>query len=863
MRRLCPTPYVSGDGLWSPAVFRYVAARSQHPRGDVDGLLREINRLGARRGRGGHKLRVSASMLRSKQTSKEVMKKQDPLHEHSTRQKEVVRKLQNPVVIAEPPMYTDIACTLQELEGALFQLAKNESLETENQHINMQSKSIVKEKNNDDNDNKLSETSVELNEVVGEHLSEKSSQDQNTIKTAGSQDVLSCWSNTEETVVDPLEIDSVLHVTSLHNSIFTLELHKQPRSIRGIITLISQTLSKVESLTESTNSEITLMFRTVPNLPFFTPLQSELELTPLSRLELMMSKERLFQRMQEDALTRGISFKAELHGSALDFGAELFFFCNGSLASNLDTSSIKIGFPSIPLGVWPSPYVVKHVSFTMNLLENACIVIPTLHTLSWEKINKTYPKLIRGLQSTDHEISRIWDKVYLFSLESMKTIYSFFGFKSKYYPIKKKRGDFILDQWDVYCGVVKSTDKNNRINTISYSKDNECLELYATLLGTSEFLNTATVVNSLRRMHRRLLEPPPSPRLEEYVEMGLTDLNNGKKLNSFLVFPEGSSPAIVRLIAEQRASRGSSEIQTAMMFGDAEYMNEAVEMLDCAVIVTPLCPTKLISTCEGTIMEVHLRSTPMVSTEKRKEILSSALAYLQSKEIPYIVSKGDVGKRLVAALSMELCQLSLEVDMGIIEAIAKQYLGFRISPFQLMDYYDTSRLSRMLQQYTHMIEERQTVSAAFQLLSQMNVEGYGGDCSCHGGFYNRTGHLNRDVVSMSMRRKQITWNDVLIRLLAVLVNESSSILLEGCVETVQDINLISISALTLNPSTGGLLSCVDNYIEFATLVKCMLYMSRELGVISPPSPLLLAMFERGETFQTLSKETLLQLKQKT
>ncbi|KAH9577972.1 hypothetical protein LSM04_001362 [Trypanosoma melophagium] len=499
----------------------------------------------------------------------------------------------------------------------------------------------------------------------------------------------------------------------------------------------------------------------------------------------------------------------------------------------------------------------------MSSLEKVSDAIPILHTLTWEKMNKKYPKLILGLQPTSGEISRMWNKVYLFYLENMRSVYSFLGLSLKNYPIVKKREDFILDQWDNYCAVINST--NNTNNAIGYSKDNDCFELYATLLGSSEFANTAAVVRSLSRMHRRVLEPPPlsSSYIEEYIEVRpTTNLNNNvKKLNSFLVFPEGSSPATMRFIAEQRACKGSAEIQSAMLFGDAEDMNEAVEMLDCAVIVTSLCPPKLTSICEGAIVEVQIKNTANVNSKKRKEILSSALSYLQSREMPYIVSRGDVGKRLIAALSMELCQISLEVDMNLIETISRKSLGFRISPFQLMDYYGTVRLSQILRKYKHMLEERQTVSTALRLLSQMSAEGYRGDSSSNGGFYNRSGHLNRDIV-MSMRREHMTWNDILVRLLAALVNESCRILLEGCVETVEDINLISLSALTLNPSTGGLLSCVDSCIGFTTLLECMSYISEELGVISPPSPLLLAMLERGETFRTLSKVTLLQVKQK-
>ncbi|KAH9577970.1 hypothetical protein LSM04_001362 [Trypanosoma melophagium] len=220
MRRLCPIPYISFYyySPCSPGVWRYVTVSSQHPRGDFAGLLREINRLGARRGRGEHKLRVSASMLGSRQRSDEmVIKKQeeDPSLLHSTTQKETARKSQTPVVIAEPPTtYTDIACTLQELEGALFQLAGNGSPETDNHQNSMQCKNTVEEKSNIDTGKKLSETLEEPHHnPSGEHLSEEeeeSSHDQNLMRKTECHDELSCWLDNEN-VLDPSENDTVLH----------------------------------------------------------------------------------------------------------------------------------------------------------------------------------------------------------------------------------------------------------------------------------------------------------------------------------------------------------------------------------------------------------------------------------------------------------------------------------------------------------------------------------------------------------------------------------------------------------------------------------------------------------------------------
>ncbi|KEG13054.1 3-hydroxyacyl-CoA dehydrogenase [Trypanosoma grayi] len=864
MRRRCPIPR---SPVWCmlPYAMRHITADpskgahdsspSREPRREFDGLLREINDLRARRGRGERKIHVLASKLRREpaitltatatKTTKPTTKPEATLQDNplSTPTPQVVVGGSPPasVVIQDLPTFTDIACTLQELESALFKLSEDETKEIEPKDCDI---SLSNTENEDIN---KSTATASDNAKEPQHVNSDSQEMEHSAGCfadviGGHRAMLSCWSDPPDLKLS--DVGTKLHVSSTSDRVFAVELREQPGSVRAIVAAVCQALSEVETLTELT-SGVVVVFRTLPNMPFFTPLQSELELTPLSRLELMTEKERLFRRMREIA-SCGVSFTAELTGSAFGFGAELLLICDTVVPSMSSLCKMRVGFPSLSLGVWPAPCVLQHMCNAMGSPERAGEVLPLLHTLTWEEAQKKFiGPLLRRKQNAVRSAPRLWGYVWLSHMQCCRKMRAFLGWDTVRH-LEDRPGDPLKVFWNDYCKIVGLTD-----DVIAIA--DKSLDLYASLLGTPACENVTAVTMAFLRMGRRVLKPAPH---EKYVELRPADLGNINTSEAFWVFPEGSSPATVQFIAEQRTS-GAGKTRNALLFGKLEDMKDAVELLGCAVVATNFDPPKLLSSGEESMVEVQLLHTPSVSTREKEETLSSALAYLQASEIPYIVTKGDAGNRLVAALSLELCQLAEETEVKLVELVAMQDLGFRLSPFEVLDHYGTAQIAGVVQRYRHMMDARKSVSAARLLLSAMHTEGFKGERGCRGGFYERSGHLNCEVTMSLAARRTMTRGDILVRLVAALVNESCRMLMDGCIETVQDVDLLSICVLTLHPSTGGLFSYVESFMGFTTLVKSMEYMSGSLGRMDLPSPLLLSIWDAGETFRTLSPGTLL------
>ncbi|EKF32704.1 hypothetical protein MOQ_003441 [Trypanosoma cruzi marinkellei] len=821
---------------------------------EINALLREINDLWVRRGVSEHKISVSASKLRP--TLATAMTDRDPVQPHGSFTIPAAREdtPRVPVITKEPPVLTDIACTLQELEEELFKLSADEAAVTEPPNsaciheLKMENEHEENEKDAVPSFNRPNEPQHEaMNSAAAESPAASCS-----LEAPCHHEKLSCWMDAEES--KPLHNSVTLHVSKSSDRIFVLELREQPLSARDVVLAVSQALNEVESSTELSEG-LVVVFRSVSSISFFTPLLSEMELSYLARAELLRAKERLFCRMREATLC-GVSFVAELNHSAFNIGAELFFMCDRKIIPESEVCGgvTKVGFPSVSAGVWPAPCVVQCISSLLGYGEKVGLVVPIMHTIPWSELSERYPQLLKS----DRTSQRLQEKVYrLFKLQ-WDRLSELLGWRTDR-SAKKNRVNFLLRHWDNYCALVDTT-QGGTDSVLDFTASSQGISMYVTLLGTSDFCNAASVTMALRRMRHRVLNPPPRGSI---IELRPTDRNSITVDESFCVFTEASSPETVRFIAERRSFSGNGVIKSALLMGDIEGVKDAADLLDCAVVATNLRPSKLCTLAEGgDMVEVQLLCLPHVSKILRRETLTSALGYLQSKGIPYIVSKGDAGNRLVAALSLELCRLATEAEMQLIDAVAREELRFCINPFQLLDCYGMMYITQVMGRHPHLLDERQVPSITRRVLSAMDAEGFGGEGSHRGGFYNRYGSLNPEVRTEFLRRRKLSRGDIFLRLLFALVNESCRMLLEGCVETVDDIDLLSIGALTLNLSTGGLLSYVDSGIGCFALLRNMDYLSREMGVTASPSPLLQVMLEAGETFRTLSPETLYQARQK-
>ncbi|RNF23957.1 3-hydroxyacyl-CoA dehydrogenase [Trypanosoma conorhini] len=821
---------------------------------ELNTLLREINDLWARRGVGGHTLSVSASKLQPASASAVAEGSYIPPHESPTFPATGTHPPLGSLAIGEPPAFTDIACTLQELEEELFKLSENEPAVSVPRNSADTDRRQAADASDDRDTNAAPSVGCSQDpqpETTGVAAMESPA------GSAASEAVrhyerLSCWTDAGEA---PASNNSVtVHVSESAGRTFTLELRERPRCARAMTVAVGQALNEVEAATEL-NEGLVVVFRSAPGIPFFTPLRSELELGYLTRAELLREKERLFCRIREARL-RGVSFRAELNGSALDIGAELFFMCDGGTVSEseVSTSATTVGFPSLSLGVWPAPCVLQRISSRLSHDERVGLVVPILHTLSWSDLKATYPGLLRPERS----LHRLRKKMHLLFFLQWTRLWYLLGW-GKEFSATGNRRDVLMRRWDDYSALLDTT-KGAGDADAALSAASRAVNMYVALLGTTEFTNAASVTRALRRMHNRVLTPRMQRSIIEAQPTNMRDIKAGE---TFCVFTEASSPATVRFIAEHRSHSGKDVVKDALLMArDAEDVKDAVDLLDCAAVVTPLRPSQLRSLGEGDMVEVRLLCAPHIGGSRRRETLSSALAYLQSREVPYVVSKGDAGGRLAAALFVALCRLATSAEVQLIEDVATAELRFRVGPFQLLDHYGTAYIAGVMERHPRWMDERRVPAITSRVLSAMEAEGFAGGDGRRGGFYTPHGELNAEVATEFVGRRKLSRSDICLRLLFALVNESCSMLLDGCVETVDDINLLSIAALTLHPSTGGLLSYLDGGMGGVALLRNMHYMSKEMGVAAPPSPLLQVMSEAGDTFCTLSPETLYQARRK-
>ncbi|KAH8620554.1 3 hydroxyacyl CoA dehydrogenase C terminal domain [Trypanosoma vivax] len=754
----------------------------------------------------------------------------------------------------DPPVFSDIACTLQELEQTLFQLSAEEGATPSEQAYgelspkdsgfitsNTGDAASPRDSNGPDGSRTALEPTPTPHPLLGPNTSNNDPQEM----------LLRCWddADADETCAGADGAgDNALRVSFISDRIVALELHEQPISVGAAVATLSAALSSLES-SGMWRAGLSVILRTLPGMSFYTPLSSEAELTPIARMELAHAKQRLLQRMQE-ACTRGVVFTAELCGPAFDFGAELLLMCGGGVTLKSNAHEPRFGFPSICIGVWPSPCVLPSLRDGLSSIGNAASEAALLHTLDWESLRKRHPKLMQApVPCSSLPVTANLKRV----VGAMRQLFMRFwcstlarGLSGLGPTTTDTASNVLMKFWIQYYETVMHGSRKQ----VGASAVSECWALYMLLLNRTESRNVKALIRATQRMRRRVLKPPPR---RDWAELTREDAPNGMEDGLFWVIPGDMASAAVRFVAERYACSDRSVFRSGLLIGDGEVVRDLSELLHCAVVATPVVPFVSQRVGGQYIVEVSVHCSPDTLATQAKVSLSTALSYLQSKEIPYIVTKrGGVSDRLVVAFAMELFQLAAETDPRKIESVACERLGFRMSPFEFIDRYSISRVVRVMQQHKHLMSQRREAQATGRaVFSAMAVEGIE-------SFYSADGRLNRIRARNLLGIEEgLSEKEVLLRLLAALLDESCRLLLDGDVETAEDINLASLYALSLCFSTGGILSRAEDIISIPLLLRDFKHMSTRFGRFpAEVSPLLTTMVEAGESFRTLSEETL-------
>nr|CCC93966.1 conserved hypothetical protein [Trypanosoma congolense IL3000] len=832
------------------------------PEVSFDGLIKEINEFQVRRRRSERRLNVPASNM-PPPTKKLVpegsndRKATEPLSMSNRVHPEVIKVPSTPMpfVLRDPPVFTDIACTLHELENALFQLSESDKVEPNMQVSASETREDVGglgtcAAKNEVLDFGVVSTSAEADADSGSAV-KPVADPLDVVDTHTAGGALRCWRDDERFTALRWIDDNIapVDVEWLSDRTVALILREKPQSLQGVVAGVNRALSAIVSTMEWSCKPVVLL-RAASEIPFYTPEQSEMELPPSSRLELMQMKYRLFRRMDE-ASKCGAVFTAELSEPALDFGAELLFMCNNVNILGTGASKLRVGFPSIKFGVWPSLCVLQRISRLMECAEDTAVVASTMHLLAWKDLVDRCPKILQFVSvPCQHQnrwrFSQVVQKLYDFKVLFWRVL------KNKLLPKGPSCGegkhDIMAQLWKRYCALlaiayINGGDVTNLLGS--------SLTIYAELLERRELHHVVHVMGALNRMHRRVFIPPPRTdtlAVPRGSAPGVSPLSA-----PFWIFTDEDPNEAARLIAEYRTVNGGTSPCCALLIGEPQRTSDVAALLDCIVFATPVGAAALPAPGGRHMVEVYVTHKAQLPEREVKVARSTALSCLQSRGIPYIVTKGGfVADRFVAALALEVCSLASEVGTDRIERVALQRLGFGIGPFELIDRYGTSRVSAAMRRRSHMMTcQKQVTSAACLLLSSMcNTKGI-----C---FYDTTGHANDSALRMTLSR-ELSDGEILVRLMYAMVNESCSLLLDGVVDTVDDVNLMSLFALAMSPSTGGILSCVDDIMGVATLLREIKYFSERYGESSlNPSPLLLAMEDARETFGTLSADTIRQ-----
>lgn len=312
-----------------------------------------------------------------------------------------------------------------------------------------------------------------------------------------------------------------------------------------------------------------------------------------------------------------------------------------------------------------------------------------------------------------------------------------------------------------------------------------------------------------------------------------------------------------------------------VLVGEAAAAQSVLARVPCAAVVSPAA-----AFCEvgrASAQQVRLFATPQWPTDLQQDTLVAALTYVQQRRTPHVVAAGAAPQRLLLALLGEAVALAQTLPAaGEIEAAATSQLRLRLGPFQLVDTYSTTAIAGMA------AEERLRTTAASAALAPAPVallesctrsmarEGLLGARGIRGGFYgpavaptapgSAAPALLREGVLGAFVRRHATPALISDRLRAAVLNAACDLLVRGEVQHVDDIDLLSMSALGWREETGGVLYQVDQLGEEG-LPRLVAHMA-DLAVSGAaphlsPHPLLLRMVEQKVRFANLATSGLL------
>jgi 3-hydroxyacyl-CoA dehydrogenase len=294
-----------------------------------------------------------------------------------------------------------------------------------------------------------------------------------------------------------------------------------------------------------------------------------------------------------------------------------------------------------------------------------------------------------------------------------------------------------------------------------------------------------------------------------------------------------------------------------LLLGEAHDVQSVLKVTECAAVMALAYRQPTVS---GRLLyEISICSAPGCTDECQQLTLVAAMSFLQVQRDPYILTTGNLTKRLAAALASECCRLAQRVPPSAVQEALQAHLGFSSSPFEIIDTFGTSALLRVLLDPS---KPRRDVSLCPTLdaLQRMEADGFLGKgvAGSRGGFgeYKENEQfvgLNSHVFGRYVTRRPLA-AEMADRVLHAVIIEACAAILDGAA-TPEHVNIATL-AVGFPEESGGALGLADG-MGIAALHRSMVTTSQATGCSHLGSPhLLSAMIENNENFSSLSAKTI-------
>ena len=405
--------------------------------------------------------------------------------------------------------------------------------------------------------------------------------------------------------------------------------------------------------------------------------------------------------------------------------------------------------------------------------------------------------------------------------------------------------------------------------TASPTPDSECRSIAVAAMNTSAAQNASKNQQCIRTSWRA---PLPAHTPTKYVQFQRAEASywdsrirevesSTTPQSTALVFDCSPLAAHVtqKLVLElQSKLPGGLKNRPVILIGDTENASKVLPFLDAAAVVSPCSPLSRVGI--GSLQSVsvgYVRGDADVK-KSAEGCMYAALHYLKEKQVSYIITRLGATDRLVAALASEACRIAaLHVPIETIDGAAKNMLGMVVGPFELMDFYGTERVLRMVSHSPTTLPSENSPSVVINALTQMKDSGFLGNGSRRGGFYipDEVGlfAVNQQVYRTFLSKKPEV-DEVADRLQFALIRECCEMLMDGTLASAADANLLSV-AIGFPESRGGVLACADEMGIDRSLEK-MNGLARAFGASLRPNQLLSSMATNKQNFSGLTSSAI-------